>query len=201
MDSWLEQVADVIEDKLASDADNFYGYEIWNEPVYTWDTSNGTFYELWKNTYELIREMDPDEMIVGPSEGYYDHDMMYAFLSYCVENDCVPDIICWHELSSNGDGSYVGDFAANYADYRAIEDTLGISDLPISINEYCDIDTPRRGCPGLFCLLHCKVRSAMRLTLRAFPGGGPRRRDVSAVCLRPTRARELAGGSISGMEI
>ena len=148
MDSWLEQVADVIEDKLASDADNFYGYEIWNEPVYTWDTSNGTFYELWKNTYELIREMDPDEMIVGPSEGYYDHDMMYAFLSYCVENDCVPDIICWHELSSNGDGSYVGDFAANYADYRAIEDTLGISDLPISINEYCDIDHTKEGCPG-----------------------------------------------------
>lgn len=148
MDSWLEQVEDVIDDKLASDAENFYGYEIWNEPVYTWNEDNGSFYNLWLQTYKLIREKDPNEKIVGPSEGYYDHDMMYDFLSFCVENDCVPDIICWHELSSNGEGTYVGDFADNYADYRAIEDSLGIADLPISINEYCDINHAEEGCPG-----------------------------------------------------
>lgn len=148
MNSWLEQVEGVIDDKLASNADNFYGYEIWNEPVYTWNESNGTFNDMWKKTYQLIRSKDPTEKIIGPSEGYYDHNKMYNFLSYCVSNQCIPDIICWHELSSNGTGSYVGDFANNYADYRGIEDSLGIADLPISINEYCDKNHSKEGCPG-----------------------------------------------------
>lgn len=149
LNKWLAEVGEVIDQKLASSATNFYGYEIWNEPVYTWDEAkNGSFNEMWKNTYNLIRSKDPSERIVGPSEGYYNHDRMYSFLSYCVKNNCVPDIICWHELSADGAGSYVGDFAANYADYRAIEDQLGISDRPISINEYCDIDHAKEGCPG-----------------------------------------------------
>jgi len=149
MSTWLDEVETVITDKLNSSADNFYGYEIWNEPVYTWDEStNGSFYTLWENTYDLIRLLDPNEKIIGPSDGYYDHDRMYNFLAYCVSNDCVPDIICWHELSSNGSGSYISDFVNNYNDYRSIEDSLGISDRPISINEYCDIDHTKEGCPG-----------------------------------------------------
>lgn len=148
MQSWLAQVEAVIEDKLASSADNFYGYEIWNEPVYTWNSSNGSFNNLWLQTYQLIRQKDPSEKIIGPSEGYYDHDRMYDFLNFCKQNNCLPDIICWHELSSNGSGSYVGDFANTIADYRQIENELGISALPISLNEYCDIDHAKEGCPG-----------------------------------------------------
>lgn len=148
MSSWLSQVQSVITDKLASSADNFYGYEIWNEPVYTWNNANGEFNDMWLKTYRLIRQKDPSEKIVGPSEGYYDHNRMYSFLSFCVANNCVPDIICWHELSSNGNGSYAGDFVNNYQDYRNIEKSLGISARPISINEYCDINHAEEGCPG-----------------------------------------------------
>lgn len=148
MQSWLAQVEGVIEDKLASNADNFYGYEIWNEPVYTWNNSNGSFNDLWFQTYQLIRQKDPSEKIIGPSEGYYDHNRMYDFLNFCKQNNCLPDIICWHELSSNGTGSYIGDFANTIADYRQIEKDLGISALPISLNEYCDIDHAKEGCPG-----------------------------------------------------
>lgn len=148
MDRWLSQVRDVISDKRSSGRDNFYGYEIWNEPVYTWNNRNGDFNNIWLQTYRLIRNMDPGEKIIGPSEGYYDHNRMASFLNFCKQNQCVPDIICWHELSSNGRGSYIGDFAGNVADYRRLENSLGISPLPISINEYCDINHEKEGCPG-----------------------------------------------------
>lgn len=79
MNHWLEAVSSVIADKLASNANNFYGYEIWNEPIYTWNDSNGTFNNLWLQTYQLIRQKDPQANIIGPSEGYYNHERMYDF--------------------------------------------------------------------------------------------------------------------------
>lgn len=147
-DKWLEQVENVIQDKKASSANNFYGYEIWNEPVYTWISENGSFNDMWKQTYDLIREKDPGAKIIGPSDGYYNHDRMYSFLQFCKENNCVPDIICWHELIGSAPGSFGDDFAATMADLRQIETELGIGELPVSINEYCDGDHTKEGCPG-----------------------------------------------------
>ncbi len=145
---WLEQVESVIQDKKASGVNNFYGYEIWNEPVYTWVEENGSFNDMWKQTYDLIREKDPGAKIIGPSDGYYNHDRMYSFLQFCKENNCVPDIVCWHELIGSAPGSFGDDFAATMADLRKIEAELGIGELPVSINEYCDGEHEKEGCPG-----------------------------------------------------
>lgn len=149
MNNWLLKVKAVIEEKLKSGVNNYYGYEIWNEPCYTWnEAKNGSFYTLWQKTYNLIRENDPSAKIVGPSDGYYDHNRMLKFMQYCKKNSCLPDVVCWHELSSNGSGSNIEDFPKNYKDYRAIEKSLGISERAISINEYCDVDHAKEGCPG-----------------------------------------------------
>ncbi len=148
MTNWLNAVTSVINDKKASGYTNFYGYEIWNEPVYTWNTANGTFNNMWKQTYDKIRSLDPSAPIIGPAEGYYSRSRMTDFLNFCKTNNCLPDIICWHELSSNGSGSYISDLSNNIKDYRALETSLGISPRPISINEYCDIDHAKEGAPG-----------------------------------------------------
>lgn len=142
MSSWLSQVRSVIRDKLSSGYGNFYGYEIWNEPVYTWNNSNGSFENLWSQTYSTIRSNDSSAKIIGPSEGYYNHDKMYNFLTYCKNNNCLPDIISWHELTT------IKNLSNNIRDYRALEASLGISARPISINEYCDDDHRKEGCPG-----------------------------------------------------
>lgn len=144
MTDWLSKVTSVITDKKASGYTNFYGYEIWNEPVYTWNSSNGDFDSiLWKQTYDLIRSLDPSAKIVGPSEGYYNHSMMSVFLTYCKNNNCLPDIISWHEL-----GSGAGVISGNISDYRSLEASLGLSAIPISINEYCSTDHNYEGAPG-----------------------------------------------------
>jgi len=141
--SWISQVTSVINDKKTSDRNNYYGYEIWNERHGTWQASNGDFYTLcWKPTYDLIRLQDSSAKIIGPSDSYYSRSRISEFLTYCKNNNCLPDIICWHELQGSANVSI------HINDYRSLEKSLGISPLPISINEYCDSNHENEGCPG-----------------------------------------------------
>lgn len=143
MTSWLSQVTSFITDKKASGYTNWYGIEPWNEPDGTWNSSNGDFNSyLWKQTYDTIRANDSSFKIVGPCYSYYNHNTMSTFLSYSKANSCLPDIISWHELSG------ISGVASHLQDYRALETSLGISPLPISINEYCDATHSLEGQPG-----------------------------------------------------
>ena len=142
MTSWLQKVGAFIDDKLASGLDNFDGYEIWNE---TWYDSYGiSFYDFWKQTYDLIRSKDPGADIIGPTRTYYSRDIMQKFLEYCITNNCLPDKISWHELGS------LATMANNIRDYRNLEKQLGIPELPICINEYGAgvNEKDMEGCPG-----------------------------------------------------
>lgn len=143
MTSWLDQVKSFIKDKKASGRDNYYGYEIWNEPGGTWNTANGSFNDMWKQTYDVIRANDPGAKIIGPCESYYNNSKMKEFLTFCKANNCVPDIMSWHELSGGPQT-----IAPNIRAYRALESSLGIKTLPLSINEYCDPDHDLEGQPG-----------------------------------------------------
>lgn len=142
MTSWLNQVNSFIADKKASGRNNYYGYEIWNEPDGTWNTANGDFNDMWKQTYNAIRANDPGAKIIGPCYSYYNRTRLSSFLSFCKTNNCLPDIISWHELSG------IAGVSPNLRDYRQLENSLGISALPISINEYCDADHNLEGQPG-----------------------------------------------------
>lgn len=143
MQSWLNQVKSFCNDKKASGCTNWYGYEIWNEPDGTWKTSNGcSFEELWRQTYNAIKSVDPNEKIIGPCDSWYNESRMRSFLQYCKANNCLPDIMSWHELSG------VERIASDIKAYRNLEKSLGIKELPLSINEYCDVDHALEGQPG-----------------------------------------------------
>ncbi len=145
MTDWLNKVKAVITDKKNSGYSNFYGYEIWNEPDGTWNTANGTFNNLWLQTYNTIKANDPSAKIIGPSYAVYDSTKIRDFLSFCKTNNCLPDIFCWHEL---GAGNGVSGMAGRFNDYKSIESSLGISPRLISINEYCDATKSLEGQPG-----------------------------------------------------
>lgn len=146
MDSWKKQVSEIVQKKKNSGLTNFDGYEIWNEPNGTWKNENGDFNSyLWKNTYDLLRQQDPNAKIVGPSLAYYSSSFMESFLKYCKENNCLPDVICWHQWGSGG-------FIDALNSLHSIEKKYGIPDIPISINEYCAgsdaANQKYEGCPG-----------------------------------------------------
>jgi hypothetical protein len=153
-DYWYGQVETMVRARLASGADNTYGYEIWNEPQWTWNPAWGDFQAMWDRTYRLIRSLDPDTPIIGPS---YDRDYevgLRPFLTAAVASGTVPDIVSWHEL-----GPMTGMAVENHVrQYRDLERELGVGPLPISINEY---GSPRdAGVPGWLTRFVAKLERA-----------------------------------------
>ncbi len=86
-----------------------YQYDIWNEADsdWTWTAGRDVFFEWWKRTYVLLRQLDPNADIVGPSTIAFSktlepasYDWVRAFLLYSAQNNVLPDVISWHEFSS-----------------------------------------------------------------------------------------------------
>ncbi|MBO5421574.1 MAG: hypothetical protein J6A67_06495 [Clostridia bacterium] len=96
------------------------------------DSAKLRFYEAWKETYLLIRSIDSDAVIGGP--GYCDYDLyeIRHFLEYCMANDCMPDIMIYHEL---GEKSALL-WQDHVDEYRKLEKELGLGELPIIVTEY-----------------------------------------------------------------
>ncbi len=143
MDHWKNEVKSVINDKLSSSNKNFDGYEIWNEPNDTWKSTTIDFNSgLWKETYQLIRQMDPTAKIIGPSYSWYNASKMEEFVKYCSQNNCMPDVISWHQWGSGG-------FAGAVENYRNLEKKYNVTPRAISINEYSSEEHSEEGCPGV----------------------------------------------------
>lgn len=105
------------------------------------EASRKLFYADWLAVYKVIREYSADIKIAGPGFMNYNEEYMEDFLRFCIENDCLPDITIWHELSKH---SYYR-FEKNYDAYRALEQKLGLSPIEICISEYgqmCDNGVP-----------------------------------------------------------
>ena len=102
------------------------------------------FNDAWKIYYDSIKASDPTASIAGPNDSYYrGHDGMVSFLEFCAENDCMPDVVTWHELASNS----ISTMGEHIADYRSICSELGVGEKQVVINEYaefCDCGVPGR---------------------------------------------------------
>ena len=91
-----------------------------------------TFFAAWKETFNRIRSLAPGLKIGGPGYYEYNAEKEADFLAYCKENDCVPDMMIWHERSETASR----DWTAHVAAYRALEQDLGLPALPVLVTEY-----------------------------------------------------------------
>ncbi|MFI7403891.1 RICIN domain-containing protein [Streptomyces sp. NPDC049541] len=138
---WLSAVDKQVASVQSSGATNIAAYELWNEPDWTWDTTNaGAFDAGWARTYKEVRAKDTKTPIQGPSYSVWNQSWMSTFLTDAKASGTVPDIIAWHELQGSQN------IAAHVSAYRALESSLGISPRPISIEEYGT--TSEVGVPG-----------------------------------------------------
>jgi hypothetical protein len=140
---WLNKVNTMVHAKLASSAGSTVnGWELWNEPDWTWNTNAaGAFNAGWTRTFQAVRALDASTPIVGPSISIYNHAWMLSFLQNAKATNTVPNVISWHQLTS----TQYSTIGTNVADVNAIEDSLGIARLPISIDEYAaqnEVDVP-----------------------------------------------------------
>ena len=109
----------------------------YNEPDGNWfsgmsgdSTIAERFAAEWKQTYDLIKGLDPAARIAGPNFSWYNPAAVRIFLTDCKANGCLPDVLTWHEL---GVPSGV---RTNVAAYRELEKQVGIGPLPVNLNEY-----------------------------------------------------------------
>lgn len=79
-----------------------YHYDVWNEPDLSqfWSGSRAQFFEWWRDTYRLLKQIDPGCLVSGPSTATYNASWMNEFLTYAKNNQVVPDILSWHEMSA-----------------------------------------------------------------------------------------------------
>lgn len=96
------------------------------------EIGKNNFYEAWKMTYDLVKSIDPDAIIGGPGFCDYETTKTEGFMEFCVENDCVPEVMIYHELSTWS----IPDWQTHVDDYRRIEKENGINELPIIVTEY-----------------------------------------------------------------
>ncbi|GAB3416821.1 carbohydrate-binding protein [Flindersiella endophytica] len=161
---WLAKVDAQVSARLAATSvTNVEGWELWNEPDFTWNTAAaGDFNAGWVRTFQRVRSRDTVTPIVGPSITGWRPDWMRSFLTNARNNNALPDVICWHELNHTAP-----QIAANVAAYRALERELGISPRPISINEYAWTDEVY--VPGLETSYVAKLeRAGVEMANRAF---------------------------------
>ncbi len=131
---WESKVNTMVKARMdATGTTNINGWELWNEPDWTWDTTKaGPFLDGWTRTFRQVKLQDTVTPIVGPSYSRYESQWLRDFLTRAKADNTLPDVISWHELE---DGTWNA-VDEHVADYRAIERSLGISPRPISINEY-----------------------------------------------------------------
>ncbi|GGI46637.1 hypothetical protein GCM10008018_18090 [Paenibacillus marchantiophytorum] len=121
-------------------------YVPFNEPDWIWYGTSGTklndFKNDWKTVYQKIRSIDSSAKIVGPNFEHYNSAAYRDFYTFAKANNVLPNYTSWHELDDT-----VNTWYNSYNDYRNIENDLGISDLPITINEYAK-SSGELGVPG-----------------------------------------------------
>lgn len=97
------------------------------------EIGRANFYEAWKTTYDLVKSIDPDAKIGGPGFCDYGKEKITEFMQYVTDNNCVPEIMIYHELAWWSSA----DWDDHVNEYRQIEKDCGItSELPIIVTEY-----------------------------------------------------------------
>ena len=101
-----------------NDTANNYSYVLFNEPDQIWYSWNLAGLEAaWKKIYDAVHAIDPNARCAGPNFAGYNKEDYTNFLSYCYDNNCLPELITWHEL---GDVSMT-DFNKHYDEIKAMQ--------------------------------------------------------------------------------
>ncbi|MEU6803465.1 cellulosome protein [Streptomyces neyagawaensis] len=108
---------------------NMFGTGEWSYDKVSWLDDPRQFFAAWKDTYRLIKDLDPEARIAGPNTSVL-YDQIKGFLRYAKAHDVVPDVMTWHELSSPAK------VRTSVATYRRWEKEIGVGPLPINVNEY-----------------------------------------------------------------
>lgn len=110
----------------------------------------GDFHRAWKSYCEAIKSVDKKARLAGSNDAGYGWGVDFkSFIQFCADNNCVPDVITWHELQTgqlSAMADHVSDFRSIWENtdwnrYNEANGTSGVPDIPqICINEYAEME-------------------------------------------------------------
>ncbi|MER5217082.1 hypothetical protein ABT063_42775 [Streptomyces sp. NPDC002838] len=106
----------------------------WNEPDLQWNTTARPFtsYLAAHNVaYDTLKARDPALKVQAPELSGYSFARLTQFLTYCKQNDCLPQVLSWHELTAGAP-----DIPGHTAQIKQWMIDNGITPMPIAITEY-----------------------------------------------------------------
>ena len=137
--NWVTFIDTIVGDVQASGIKNL-DFDIWNEPDGTgfWPrgVNSAQYFEMWNTAVGEIRRLDPGAVIVGPSFSQYNSSFMQTFLSTAQADGTLPNVLNWH---------FGDDPVADATETESIESSLGISPIPLTVNEYLQSNEQNAG--------------------------------------------------------
>lgn len=107
LEDYYERVLNKIEkmQRITGDATlKKYNFILFNEPDEFWFKGNlAGYFSAWRELYNRVKALNPEIKCAGPATANYSKEWVLDYLDYCHENDCLPDIVVWHELFDRAD--------------------------------------------------------------------------------------------------
>ncbi|WP_051815930.1 hypothetical protein, partial [Glycomyces tenuis] len=135
----VEFVAEAV--ATGSDRPEDYVFIPYNEPDWIWYPDwaqhKEQFLADWQAVHEKIQEVwDRHGLgharIGGPGDSRWQTERSADYLAFAQEHGSLPDVFIWHELGIDN----LANYRQNFADYRALEASLGLEPIPVNITEY-----------------------------------------------------------------
>lgn len=138
------EIVEFVADAVAEDSAHPENYVFipFNEPdggnwYPDWATQKDQFLADWQASYEKIQEVWERHglghaRIGGPGDYKWEPGRSADILAFTKANDSLPAVFIWHELGIDNLATY----RANFAEYRALEESLGIDPIHVNITEY-----------------------------------------------------------------
>ncbi len=161
-DEYLDILKMEVEECIAKGIENDVVYVLYNEPNADWiggsytdpetgEVSTGWYslFWFWEDMYDMVVDVYKENGVeskprfAGLNLAGYDNWVMEEYIKFCVEHNCMPDVISWHDLST---GQF-NNFGNEYNHYRGLEEKyltpenaekygVDITPREIVINEY-----------------------------------------------------------------
>lgn len=113
---------------------DIYSWITWNEPRLQWGNSasdRNRYFQAHEVAYNTIKAMNPQARIQAPEDHSYNFTFMQEFLTYCKINNCLPDVLAWHELSQDP-----LNVESHCAELKIWMENNGITPMPMTVTEY-----------------------------------------------------------------
>ncbi|GAB3161978.1 hypothetical protein GCM10027059_13540 [Myceligenerans halotolerans] len=129
-DTWREIVTEVYQEAQDRDLE-FESWITWNEPDLQWRNNFEGYLAAHDVAYDRMRALDPDAKVQAPEIARYDFSFLTQFLTHCRDNDCLPDVLSWHELTDPP-----ADVPGHAAQIRQWMLDNDIEPMPMAVTEY-----------------------------------------------------------------